>query len=829
MIDFTQLGLNSIQKQLNPRDIFMSLTGKEDKYQYPRDVQGEVWKQWYDNRDNRDTIIKMNTGSGKTIVALMILQSCLNEGIGPALYVVPDKYLVEQVISQAKALGIKTTDSESDLDYQRKRAILVIGIQKLVNGKSVFGLRETNNYPIGSVVIDDMHACISNIQEQFSISILRNNEIYEKIAELFFDAMNIQSEGRFEEIINSRNPFDNMLVPFWTWQEKTNQIYEILSNNRENEAVKFKFDLVKDCLKLSHCYISAKEISIIPICTPIQKIKSFDEAKRRIYMSATLPDDSPFATVMGVDFNDNMTVISPEKANDIGERLIVVPKIVNKDITEMEVRKAIALKAREYNVVVLVPSTYKAEAWRQLGGEVLDSSSISQGIRKIKENKKGLYIFLNRYDGIDLPDDDCRIIVLDGLPNISNLNDKYEQEVVRKSERIQRDQIQRIEQGMGRGVRSSNDYCLVYLLGSQLTDVLYTDDGYSYFSNATEAQFKLSERMCEQIEGESIESIMDIGDYLLKRNPNWIKLCKDAISSVEYVKKINVSVYARQTRKAFNFAMQGDYRNAAREINNLVNEETKPRLRGYYKQMLAEYTNFFDANEAQQILKSAKKDNLEILNPVEGIQFSKLFSNTSNQAQNIVDYIKVKELDGNKLILSTDCILGNLKFEEDSSRRFENAIRDVFELIGYNASLPEREYGKGPDNLVALGLGRYLVIECKNETITDTINKHDCNQLTGSNEWFETFYKDDDVSCVPIMVHNSDTFSYECSPCQAVRIMTPALLERFKDNVRKCIVAIAQPDCIRNVERINNIIVSFKLNRDFIVQEYTKDYAVKRR
>ena len=60
MIDFTQLGLNTFQKQINPRDIFMGLTNKTGKYQYPRDVQGEVWKQWFEQRNNRDTIIKMN-------------------------------------------------------------------------------------------------------------------------------------------------------------------------------------------------------------------------------------------------------------------------------------------------------------------------------------------------------------------------------------------------------------------------------------------------------------------------------------------------------------------------------------------------------------------------------------------------------------------------------------------------------------------------------------------------------------------------------------------------------------------------------------------------
>ena len=829
MIDFTQLGINSIQKQINPRDIFMALTGKDNKYQYPRDVQGEVWKQWFNVRQNKDTIIKMNTGSGKTLVALLILQSCLNEGVGPALYVVPDKFLVEQVKTQADALGIKVTDTENDLDYQRKKAILVIGIQKLVNGKSIFGLREENNYPIGSVVIDDMHACISCIQEQFSITVPRTNVLYNLIANLFYDDMNAQAEGRFNEIVNSQNTFDNMMVPFWSWQEKITQVYQILASNRENDAVKFKFDLIKDCLKLSHCYISAKEISIIPNCTPIQKITSFDEAKRRIYMSATLPDDSPFSTVMGLDFDKKMTVISPEKANDIGERLIVVPKIINKDITEFEVRNAIAQKAEDYNVVVLVPSYAMAECWKSLGGIVLNSSNISQGIGLIKNNDKGLYVFVNRYDGIDLPDDACRIIVVDGLPNISNMNDRYEQEIVRKSKRIQREQIQRIEQGMGRGVRSSNDYCLVYLLGNQLTNVLYSDDGYEFFSNATKAQFKLSEKMCEQIEGQTIDEIMEIGNYLLERNSDWVEVCKNGISSVEYVKTINVSKYAVAIRKAFNYALYGDYQKAASMITELVNDEDNVRLKGYYKQMLAEYTNFFDKNSAQQILKSAKKDNMEILNPIEGIQFSKFAIANSSQTQIIIENINQRQLDANKLVLYADTILGDLKFEKDTSKRFENAIRDVFEMIGYNARQPEREVGKGPDDFVMLGTGDYLVIECKNETITDTICKHDCNQLMGSFSWFNNLYQDQEISCVPIMIHNSNIFAYECSPSPQIKIMTPTLLNKFKENVRKCIVAIAQPNNFKNVQNMFNIIKTYKLDKDVIVQEYTTSYQIKQR
>ena len=36
----------------------------------------------------------MNTGGGKTVVGLLMLKSCLNEGVGPAVYVTPDNYLV---------------------------------------------------------------------------------------------------------------------------------------------------------------------------------------------------------------------------------------------------------------------------------------------------------------------------------------------------------------------------------------------------------------------------------------------------------------------------------------------------------------------------------------------------------------------------------------------------------------------------------------------------------------------------------------------------------------------------------------------------------------
>ena len=43
----------------------MSLSNR--KYDYPRDVQTEILRQWMEKREEKGIIIKMNTGSGKTV------------------------------------------------------------------------------------------------------------------------------------------------------------------------------------------------------------------------------------------------------------------------------------------------------------------------------------------------------------------------------------------------------------------------------------------------------------------------------------------------------------------------------------------------------------------------------------------------------------------------------------------------------------------------------------------------------------------------------------------------------------------------------------------
>ena len=550
-INLSNLGSKTKGKKIDPREIFMALPYKNKKFEYPRDVQSEVWKQWYEQRNNRDCILKMNTGSGKTVVALLILQSCLNENKGPAVYVVPDSYLVSQVIEQAAQLGIATTTDEKSIDFLRGRAILVINVHTLVNGKSKFGMREYNNVEFKSVIIDDVHACIATVQSQFKIYIDRKNDAYMDFVKLFIKELKSQSESKIMDILSEQNPYGNMLVPFWVWQDNISDIIKIINEARASDTnIDFSADLIIDSLKQCRGYISAEGIEIVPNCIPIHKIKSLEEAERRIYLSATLPDDSIFSTTLDVDLEKIGTIICPEKANDIGERLIVVPKLIDSSIQDFEIRDYAVKMSKKINVVVLSPSLKNASAWEDLGGFIIKSSNMQVGIKKIKSSLNGLYVLLNKYDGIDLPDEACRMLIIDGLPNIMNMNDRYEKSIANQSDRILKERIQKIEQGMGRGIRSSSDYCIVYLMGNELTDAIYSNKAYNYFSEATKAQYLLSEEICDS--ADNFEEIIELTDKVLNRDQEWVSLCKDNVADIVYSKNVNYNKLIVANRKAYN-------------------------------------------------------------------------------------------------------------------------------------------------------------------------------------------------------------------------------------------------------------------------------------
>ncbi|GHU53770.1 DEAD/DEAH box helicase [Clostridia bacterium] len=830
----SKLSSTAKNQPIEPREIFMALPSKDKRYEYPRDVQADVWKKWFDKREQKNTIIKMNTGSGKTVVSLMILQSCLNEGKGPAVYVVPDNYLVTQVCEEAKKLGILAVTDEDDYDYAEKRAILVINVHKLVNGKSVFGISRTRTYPIGSVLLDDVHACLDTITTQFSLYIPTQHELYNKMVAIFTDAWKSYNERAYTDVVEMSDPRETEILPFWIWQDKQSEIYRLL-HEYENDSTHFFFfnlPLIVDCLSSCNCVITSRGIEIMPKGIAIAIISSFENALRRIFMSATLADDGVFVSAIGLKKEEISDIITPEKANDIGDRLILFPTHLNKAVTDEDIKAKVITLSNEHNVVVIVPSRDRATFWDAECTMTITKENIDKAVNALKQNSKlGLVVLVNRYDGIDLPDDACRILVIDGLPPLRSDYDRYVQDIDPTSNILLREQVQKIEQGMGRGVRSNSDYCCVMLMGSQLADVLIRGNGVSFFSNATSEQYCLSKELWDLLKNEkpnpTVDEIFELADYSLNREIVWIEKSKERLSAITYRTTPNIDATTISLRGAFEQAVIGQWTRGIEILDDIINSETDSKSKGFLMQIKAEYTNFIDRSKAQQILKSVRGFNGGVLPPIDGIQYNKLINNRE-QAKALLESLSKISSDPNQCVVRINAVLDGLIFSPNASS-FENSLCEIGELIGFESSRPEQEIGKGPDNLWAIGNGRYIVIECKSGTISDTIDKRDCNQLSGSNNWFLSEYSGSGYSCTPMMIHNSSEFDFACSPVANMRIMTPLLLDNMKSAIKGFIQALVQSGNWQSENKVNALLTTYKLKGQDIVREYTTKFSVKHR
>ena len=107
MVDFAkQVARQNTPREVDPIQLYAGLDRKSDTGPL-RPAQEFVLSEWHNNhRGEADRIIKLHTGQGKTIVGLLALLSKLHEGIGPCLYLSPNRFLADQTCAQAERFGI---------------------------------------------------------------------------------------------------------------------------------------------------------------------------------------------------------------------------------------------------------------------------------------------------------------------------------------------------------------------------------------------------------------------------------------------------------------------------------------------------------------------------------------------------------------------------------------------------------------------------------------------------------------------------------------------------------------------------------------------------
>ena len=222
MVNFRRLIEQGNQPSvIEPRQLFQTLQ-RDAQHEYLRDVQGDVLDEWFGRRNERDLVIKMTTGSGKTLVGLVLLWSRLKEGKGPALYLCPNTYLVSQVRREADKMGIKHVDFEGDnrfpTEFHDSTAILITTVQKLFNGLSVFHVAgRPDPVNVGTILVDDAHACINIAREQFTASFDNDSVVGKRMLSFFEGALKQQAVGIYADLARGE-PSAYIRVPYWAWQ-----------------------------------------------------------------------------------------------------------------------------------------------------------------------------------------------------------------------------------------------------------------------------------------------------------------------------------------------------------------------------------------------------------------------------------------------------------------------------------------------------------------------------------------------------------------------------------------------------------------------------------
>jgi hypothetical protein len=169
------------------------------------------------------------------------------------------------------------------------------------------------------------------------------------------------------------------------------------------------------------------------------------------------------------------------KSETLGRRVVVINQ-TGQDPTEESVRKGVLrliLKARKS--VWLCASHAEADYWQQ---ELAGTLSTGDPVWRLKGEGDELSTFIaadaghlvtaGRYDGMDFPDDVCRLVILPTIPRASTELERFYSAYLRDASFMDVRVGQRIAQALGRANRNENDHAAYLLLDPAFPQLLAT-------------------------------------------------------------------------------------------------------------------------------------------------------------------------------------------------------------------------------------------------------------------------------------------------------------------------------------------------------------------
>jgi hypothetical protein len=783
MVDFSKLvGKQAAVDASDPLKLFDSLDRK-GSHTTLRPAQIEALTALHQRRGERDHVLKLGTGVGKSTVALLYLRSYMATTKRPGVYLCPTRQLVLQVLEEADRLGIAAHEYPASEPHPEPacmagKAVIVCTYAKLFNGKSTFDRTDVNVTP-SAIVLDDAHAGIDEVRKGFTFH-LTAAEVTKPLINIFEGAGRAYHIAIWEEILNGRKE-PTLEIPYWSWVAMLDEVRACLSAHAEHKELLFVWPFLRDHLRWCRCVVAAEGIEIVPNVMPTQLVRAYDTAGHRLFMSGTLADEAVLVRELACTGSAALNPVVAGSDAGLGERMVLTPTLVDRSLNRKWVMKICADAAKGVRVVALCAKEERAKEWEAFGAKVVTGDAVIDVVEQLRSGDVKFAAFAQRYDGVDLPDEACRLLVIDGMPYGEGIVDRHDSSHTGARNRL----VFRIEQGMGRAVRSPADYAVVVLAGPELASFTSKVDVRELMSADARVQLELAHELAVLAGGAGAEPDVNVVDMMRKcinRDPGW-KAFYD-----ERVRKNVTAPFRRAPDNAIQLA-DAEQRAAARARDGATQEAAQIMTdamakncvngdeiaKAYFIQQKASYLYATNRGEALEAQKHAYAKNRGLLRPPEGVV------NRPADAGRIYAAAAVLRWYGtfanpNGAIAEFQAVRPKLSFAV-SHNNFEQGLKELGVFIGAEGFRPEVEDGVGaPDNLLLWG-DQGFVIEAKNEAKYDEIPKKDAEQLLHSMEWFKHEYPTREG--VPIMAVSATKRGQGIFMPEDARILTPTLLERL--------------------------------------------------
>ncbi len=560
------------------------------------DHQGQVLRNYVAQAlDAPDVALQLPTGSGKTLVGLLLAEWRRRKFRERIVYLCPTRQLVHQVAEEASAKygltvepftgKIKNYSPEAKTAYQDGDRIAVTTYNSLFNTNPFFDNPDV-------IIIDDAHAAESYMASQWTLRVSR----FEPGDKALFTSMAsvlkaVLPPHNYTRLTGNWQGVDDISwvdkIPGHLLTEIAAELRATITANVGDTDHRYPWRMLTNHLHACQLYVSSSEIMLRPLIPPTWSHGPFAGAKQRIFMSATLGAGGDLERLTGRPRIRRLPIPEGWDRQGIGRRFFMFPE---KSLTEeqtLQLRRDLMRKAGRSLVLTLNKldaETVSKDVTEHLEYPVFTADDLEVSKTGFTSAAHAAAVIANRYDGIDFPDEDCRLLFVEGLSRTTNLQERF---LINRmganllfNERIQT----RVLQAIGRCTRGLNDYSAVVITGDELPAYLTDRKRRAFFHPELQAELEFGVDQSTRV---TAQDLLDNFAIFLDHDEDWeeanqgILDAREAATQAKFPAMDQLEAVVAQ-EIAWQTAMWNeDYTKAYDAARDVLGGLTDPALRGY--------------------------------------------------------------------------------------------------------------------------------------------------------------------------------------------------------------------------------------------------------